>query len=397
MRNSCTAVLLAVASFVFPSMAAAETACADPKAALGVERIVEIDATNGPLYGDNTRFTREESFLGPKEVVLTFDDGPLDRVTKSILDTLDRHCTKATFFSVGQMALAYPDYAKDVLARGHTLAGHTWSHPMNIGRLPFEKAKDQIERGFAAIALAADQPIAPFFRFPGLNDSDPLLGYLQSRGVATFTVDVISNDSYISSSSRLTQRTLAEVERRNGGIILFHDIKAATARALPDILNGLKAGGYKVVHMRAKSAFVPLPEMTAELKPAYDKAMAQRPSQPSTSAETASTNGASVHQLMPKVADAAAGSPTVGSDVPVTQVTALARTRVGALDPDKPTAPSRKRKVQTAAFAGVDSADGLDAAVKPRQKFNQKLNQNLRVKANKKAPPANGSPFLFPF
>ena len=42
----------------------------------------------------------------PKEVVLTFDDGPMPWITKSILDTLDNHCTKATFFSVGRMAIA---------------------------------------------------------------------------------------------------------------------------------------------------------------------------------------------------------------------------------------------------------------------------------------------------
>ncbi len=75
------------------------------------------------------------------------------------------------------------------------------SHPNNLKRLSPEKAQDEIERGFAAVALGAATGIAPFFRFPGLNDSDELLTYLQSRGIASFTVDVISNDSFIGSPS----------------------------------------------------------------------------------------------------------------------------------------------------------------------------------------------------
>ena len=106
---------------------------------------------------------------------------------------------------------------------------------MNLRALSLDKAKDQIERGFAAVALAAgDKPIAPFFRFPGLSDSGPLLAYLQQRGIAAFTVDVVSNDSYIGSPQRLAQRTIAQVEKQNGGIVLFHDIKASTAARAAD-------------------------------------------------------------------------------------------------------------------------------------------------------------------
>src|SRR5512137_2314374 len=88
--------------------ARAETTCAEPAQALGVERVVEIDTASGPLYGDISVLSREDTFLKPREVVLTFDDGPMPWITKSILDTLDRFCTKATFFSVGRMAIAYP-------------------------------------------------------------------------------------------------------------------------------------------------------------------------------------------------------------------------------------------------------------------------------------------------
>ena len=67
--------------------------------------------------------------------MLTFDDGPMPWITTSILDTLDQHCTKATFFSVGRMAIAYPETTRAIMLRGHTLGTHTWSHPLNIARL----------------------------------------------------------------------------------------------------------------------------------------------------------------------------------------------------------------------------------------------------------------------
>lgn len=246
--------------------AAAEEACRDPKDALGVSRIVEIDAKSGPLFGAFTKYEKEPRFLGPKEVVLTFDDGPLPKYTKPILEALDKYCTKATFFYVGQMAQTYPDMVKEVVGRGHTVGTHTWSHPMNLKALSIDRATDQIERGFAAVALAAGQPISPFFRFPGLSDSGPLLAHLQERGVAAFTVDVVSNDSYIGSPSRLAARTISLVEHQNGGIILFHDIKASTAAALPTILAELKKRGFKIVQLRSKTTFEPLPALTAELE-----------------------------------------------------------------------------------------------------------------------------------
>lgn len=247
-------------------------ACESPAKALGVSRVIEIDAATGPMFGSMTKRGKEESFLAEDEVVLTFDDGPVPWVTTPILDTLDAFCTKATFFSVGEMALSYPAAVKEVLARGHTVGTHTWSHPSNLRRLSFDKAVDEIERGFAAVALAAATDIAPFFRFPGLNDSDELLAYLQERGIASFTVDVISNDSFIGSAQRIADRTLRDATARRGGILLFHDLKRPTAKALPAILAGLKAKGFKVVHLTAKTPVVPLGTLDAELEPILAKA-----------------------------------------------------------------------------------------------------------------------------
>ncbi len=265
----------ALAAWIASASASAAVDCPEPDKALGVSRVLEIDTSGGPMFGSATKREKEPDFLAEGEVVLTFDDGPVPWVTKPILDTLVQFCTKATFFSVGDMALSYPDMTKEVLARGHTVGTHTWSHPNNLRRLDLDKAKDEIERGFAAVALAAGTDIAPFFRFPGLNDSDELLSYLQSRSIASFTVDVISNDSYIGSAKGIADRTLKQTIARKGGILLFHDLKRPTAKALPAILAGLKAHGFKVVHLRAKNPVVPIATLDAELQPILAKAAAR--------------------------------------------------------------------------------------------------------------------------
>jgi hypothetical protein len=191
---------------------------------------------------------------------------------------------------------------RETIRRGHTMAGHTWSHPLNVPRLKSEAAQRlEIDKGFAAVSTAAGEPIAPFFRFPGLNDSRDLLAYLQSRGIATFTVDVISNDSYIGNADSLVQRTLSLVESRQGGILLFHDIKAVTARALPAILAGLKSRGYKVVHLRPKKPVENAPELMAELAPVLAKVEAKSPTPPI--GHVAALPGAAVDTLAPAAKD----------------------------------------------------------------------------------------------
>ncbi len=269
------ASLMATLALFAVGSAVASMACPKP-GAIGLKRIVEIDASTGPLYGNHTRYPRQADFLQPMEVVLTFDDGPMPWITRSILDTLDAHCTRATFFSVGRMAVAYPEMVREVIARGHTMGTHTWSHPLDLRRRALDVSTAEIERGFAAVAAAAGVPIAPFFRFPGLSDSAEMLAHLQARKVATFTVDVVSNDSYISNGDRLLRETLAKIEARKGGIVLFHDIKAVAAKVLPTLLDELKSRGYRVVHMTAKATHVAEAALLDDYKAQVAKTEAQK-------------------------------------------------------------------------------------------------------------------------
>jgi len=246
-------------------------ACQSPQKELRVTRHVQIDASAGPIFGRIVRFASEPNFLKPKEIVLTFDDGPSPRITRSILKTLDRYCLKATFFPVGIMALKHPSVMKEIAARGHTIGGHTWNHPLNLRKLSKPQLIEQLEKGFAAVALATKQPIAPFFRFPGLNDDSRALKYLQKRGIATFSVDIVTDDSYKPDVDDLTQTTLSRISALNGGIVLFHDIKSVTAKALPRILDGLAERGFSVVHMTSKFALPPNTSYEKAFRPILKK------------------------------------------------------------------------------------------------------------------------------
>ena len=271
-RSGFTVLVLAVATTALPALA-----CVTPKDGLKTSRIIQIDASNGAIYGQITRFTREPDFLKPKEVVLTFDDGPSPRITRSILDTLEKFCVKATFFPVGRMAIANPRLMREIAAKGHTIGAHTWTHPNNMRRLTKKGIERQIEKGFAAVARAADVPIAPFFRFPGLNDDARALAYLQARGVATFTVDVVSDDSYIPDPAKLARITLSRIRAQKGGIALFHDIKSSTADALPRILSELRSDGFSIVHLKPKFAFTPLDRYSKEFDERLVKTKKPRP------------------------------------------------------------------------------------------------------------------------
>jgi len=214
---------------------------------------------------------KEDELLADREVVLTFDDGPLPRYTKPILKALEDECTKATFFYVGKMAKAYPDMLRKVDADGHTIAGHTYSHPLNLKRRALAKAKYEIERGFMTLEAVLGKPIAPFFRFPGLSDSKPLMSYLRQRRIGMFSVDVVSNDSYTRNPQRLAKQTLRKLDKLGRGILLFHDIKASTARALPNILSELKRKGYKIVHITGQTTYKPLVSDEKKLRRAIAK------------------------------------------------------------------------------------------------------------------------------
>jgi len=238
--------------------------CADDPTTSGISRTIAVDSSGGKFFG-RLQY-KETAPLRKKEVVLTFDDGPHPKYTKRILDVLDRHCIKATFFTVGRMALFMSDSVKDAARRGHTIATHTWSHPRDVDKLSLQEAKVEIEKGFVATAYVLGQPIAPFFRYPGLNESKKLNKYLASRNISVWSVDVVSDDTMAGLTPEgLINQTMERIRRMRGGIVLFHDLKQVTADTMDSFLTQLKLEGYKVVHVVSNTAYQPNPELVAKL------------------------------------------------------------------------------------------------------------------------------------
>jgi peptidoglycan/xylan/chitin deacetylase (PgdA/CDA1 family) len=241
--------------------AVANSRCDNPNA-LGIARTVEIDTAGGPGFGA-AQF-KAYDFLEQGEIVLTFDDGPWPGNTPMVLAALAAQCVKATFFPVGKHASWHPEILKQVVARDHTIGSHSWSH-VNLAKRSLQEAKDEIENGVSAVAVAAGRPLAPFFRFPGLSQTQELTAYLAQRNIGIFSIDIDSFDFKTKSSEKVVTSVMTQLDRRGKGIILMHDLQHSSAVALPTLLQQLKAKGYKVVHLKAKANVATLPQYDAAM------------------------------------------------------------------------------------------------------------------------------------
>jgi peptidoglycan/xylan/chitin deacetylase (PgdA/CDA1 family) len=235
-------------------------ACDKPDA-IGLSRIVEIDTTGGPAFG--TEHFKQYDFLRDHEVVLTFDDGPWKSNTPAVIKALQDNCTKATFFEIGLHSTYYPEISRMVAAAGMTIGSHTWSHK-DLARNPYakdiEQAKQEIEMGASAVQMAVGGPIAPFFRFPDLQQPPELIAYLGTRNISTFSADIDTTDFKLSKPDAVIKSAMTKLAKNGKGILLMHDFKPATAEAMPELLRQLKAGGYKIVHMVPKFALTTIPK-----------------------------------------------------------------------------------------------------------------------------------------
>jgi peptidoglycan/xylan/chitin deacetylase (PgdA/CDA1 family) len=246
-----------------PAPTPAKAACANPNA-LGIARAVEIDTTGGPGFG--FEHFKQLDFLGDKEVVLTFDDGPWPVNTPAVLKALADECTTGIFFAIGKHATYHPEILRQVAAAGHTVGSHTWSHVnLNSKKMTEAQAKDEIEKGLSAVRFALGNPPASFFRFPQLQHPPAMVSYLGTRNVAIFSTDIDSFDFKAKNADQIVETVMTKLNKQGKGIILMHDFQKHTGEALPTLLARLKAGGYKVVQMRAKAPVQTLAQYDEEL------------------------------------------------------------------------------------------------------------------------------------
>lgn len=182
---------------------------------------------------------------GTKYMALTFDDGP-STYTPQILDVLASKGVKATFFNLGNSANSYPDYTKRVLSDGHELASHTMQH-QNLPNLDRDALRNEITNAFNVLNGASGGAVqmmrAPYGAF---TDKEwARAGDLISCNVL-WNIDTL--DWKRPGASAITDMVLSHA--KNGRIVLMHDgggDRSQDIEALPGIIDGLQAAGYKLV------------------------------------------------------------------------------------------------------------------------------------------------------
>jgi peptidoglycan-N-acetylglucosamine deacetylase len=181
-----------------------------------------------------------------REVSLPFDDGPDPRTTPQILDLLDRHGAKASFFCVGEKAAAHPAIVKDIVRRGHSVENHSHHHSYAFACFGIARMDREVE--LAQQALHDVTGRAPgFFRAPA-GFRSPLLDFvLARRGLRYVSWTRRGFDTARGDPARVLEsltRSLAP-----GDVLLLHDSSAAALRVLPALLDELAARGLKSVSL----------------------------------------------------------------------------------------------------------------------------------------------------
>ena len=325
--------ILSVSSVLFAistSSAKAENCAGNPDA-LGTSRIMKVSTSQGPVGLVSYKKTLD---LQDKEVVLTFDDGPIPNRTSAILATLAKDCVKATFFTVGTMASSYPKLFQDEAAAGHSIGTHTWSHRYLTQKRNRNVAQYQIGGGLHAANVALGdqkQALSPFFRFPGLNHNKRLDAFVTKNGLMSVSVDIVADDWLLITPKGVLKRTLARLEQRGRGIILMHDIHNRTVQMLPELLRELKTRGYKVVHIVPdyQETQVALNNLTEPNNRAYQVAMVRTRTKLATLAPLDDAPMPQSVSVLENITVQTVSSPSVVADVKV-QTTGFKR---GELSP----------------------------------------------------------------
>ena len=177
------------------------------------------------------------------QIALTFDDGPTPGVTDLILDELARQQVKATFFMIGEKVAAAPNLARRVLAEGHEVANHTFTHP-RLTTLPDREVISEIEKTQEIIQEVLNhRPI--WFRPPFGDLRQNQARLLADRGLGIVLLGVDTRDWAQPSPDEIIGRALAGTKA--GSIILCHDLHPQTAESVGPILEGLLEKGFHFV------------------------------------------------------------------------------------------------------------------------------------------------------
>ena len=197
-------------------------------------------------------------------IAMTFDDGPSAENTPRLLEMLKQRNIKATFFLIGQNVASNSDLVRRILAEGHEIGNHSWTHPQ-LSKLSDDRVTAEITQTQDAIKDASG--FTPTLLRPPYGAITPRQReWIESRfGLNIILWSVDPFDWKRPGASVITQRILSQT--RPGAIILSHDIHKQTVDAMPATLDALIAKGYKFVtvsQLIAMNKPKPTPPETAD-------------------------------------------------------------------------------------------------------------------------------------
>ena len=231
-------------------------------------RTFETDATHRVIVSEaftkipSTYVIRRSGWV-PGKVALTFDDGPSSEWTPKILDILKQKGVKATFFIAGTNGETNPSLVQRILAEGHEIGNHTFTHP-NLGEVPPEVARLEINATQRLVEALTGRSMR-LFRPPFFGDAEPTtpseiapVKLAQSLGYVTVGLRVDPDDWQGPSANLIVQRILDRMADTNpetrGQIVLLHDAggdRSHTVAALPRVIDALRAKGLEIVPVSA--------------------------------------------------------------------------------------------------------------------------------------------------
>ncbi|MBP1989182.1 polysaccharide deacetylase family protein [Paenibacillus eucommiae] len=203
-----------------------------------------------------------------KVAYLTFDDGPLNN-SKKLLQLLNKHRVKATFFVIGNESPMAKRLYKLIAAQGHSIGNHTYSHKMSqiyVSKAVFLRDLYKMERLLWRLLGKRTQ----LLRFPGGSNNvfcsrrvmKSIAKELSGRGYVYFDWNIDSGDSQppFPSPKQIVTKIVAESIHQSRIIILFHDFSNPTLVALPSVIRKLRRRGYRfgVLSKRSYNFQMPL-------------------------------------------------------------------------------------------------------------------------------------------
>lgn len=181
-----------------------------------------------------------------REIALTFDAGASAEPADSILRTLARYGLHATFFLTGKWCEQNPDLVKRILAEGHEIGNHTYDHK-DLRKLSDEEIAQEFLKMAGLVKNISGSEVSGLGRPPYGGRDARVLKLIRENGYVPIYWSVDSWDAFKVgiTSTEIQNRVLNRV--RGGDIVLMHCGSKPTADALPNIIEGLKGRGYKVV------------------------------------------------------------------------------------------------------------------------------------------------------